>query len=235
MVEIAALLCGGLATRLRPLTEQIPKALVEIAGKPFIDRQLSLLKRKGIRHVVLCLGYMGSEIERIVGNGEHWGLTVEYSYDGEELLGTAGALKKARRYLADPFWVLYGDSYLDFDYAAVSDYFERAGQDKLGLMTVFANRNHWDKSNVIFENGQISLYDKSKQDPRMEHIDYGAAILRTKVLDLVPKYPYDLAFLYSQLVESGLMSGYEVKDRFYEIGSYEGIADATRYFADLEK
>jgi MurNAc alpha-1-phosphate uridylyltransferase len=235
MVDIAALLCGGLATRLRPLTEKTPKALVEIAGKPFIVRQLSLLKRKGIRRVVLCLGYMGAEIERIVGNGDQWGLTVEYSYDGAELLGTAGALKKARHYLADPFWVLYGDSYLDFDYASVSDYFERKVHDKLGLMTVFANRNQWDKSNVIFENGAISLYDKAKPDSRMEHIDYGAAILRTKVLDLVPKYPYDLALLYSQLVESGLMLGYDVKDRFYEIGSYEGIEDAARYFAELEK
>lgn len=235
MVETAALLCGGLATRLRPLTEKIPKALVEVAGKPFIDRQLSLLSRKGIRHVVMCLGYMGSEIERLVGNGEHWGLKVDYSYDGAELIGTAGALQKARGYLSDPFWVFYGDSYLDFDYAAVSDYFEREGQDKLGLMTVFANRNRWDKSNVIFENGQISLYDKAKQDPRMEHIDYGAAILRTKVLDLVSKYPYDLALLYSQLVEAGLMLGYEVKERFYEIGSYEGIEDAARYFAELEK
>ena len=235
MVEIAALLCGGLATRLRPLTEKTPKALIEVAGRAFIDWQLSLLQRKGIREVVLCLGYMGMEIERIVGNGEHWGLNVVYSYDGTEPLGTAGALRNARRYLADPFWVLYGDSYLDFDYQAVSDYFEREGDAKLGIMTVFANQNRWDKSNVIFKNGNICLYDKAKQSPQMDHIDYGAAMLRAAALDLIPKYPCDLAFLYSQLVESGLMLGYEVKDRFYEIGSYEGIEDANRYFAELEE
>lgn len=235
MVEIAAILCGGLATRLRPLTEKIPKALVEVAGKPFIDWQLTLLRRKGIRRVVLCLGYRGQEVERVVGNGEHWGLKVEYSYDGPELLGTAGALRKARPYLSDPFWVLYGDSYLNFDYRAVSSYFEREGEGKVGLMTVFANQNKWDKSNVIFKNGQICLYDKAKQTSQMDHIDYGAAVLRLRALDLVPKYPYDLADLYRQLVESGLMLGYEVTERFYEIGSYEGIEDAARYLGELEK
>jgi NDP-sugar pyrophosphorylase family protein len=235
MIETAALLCGGLATRLRPLTEKIPKSLIEVAGRPFIDWQLSLLQRKGIRNVVLCAGVMGAEIERTVGNGRKWGLQIKYSHDGPKPLGTAGALRKARPYLTDPFWVFYGDSYLDFDYHAVSDYFEREGAGKLGLMTVFANQNRWDKSNVIFENGQIQLYDKANQNPQMTHIDYGAALLRAKALDLVPEYPYDLALLYSQLVESGQMLGYEVKERFYEIGSHEGIEDATRYFAELDK
>jgi NDP-sugar pyrophosphorylase family protein len=235
MVELGALLCGGLATRLRPLTQEIPKSLIEIAGRPFIDWQLSLLAQKGIRHVVLCLGYMGQEVERLVGNGEHWGLKVEYSYDGAELLGTAGALRNARSYLGDTFWVLYGDSYLDFDYHVVSDYFEREGDDKLGLMTVFPNQNRWDKSNVIFKNGQICLYDKAKQTPEMDYIDYGATLLRASALDLVPKEPYDLASLYSQLVKSGLMLGYEVTERFYEIGSYDGIADTARHFAEFKK
>lgn len=235
MVEIAAILSGGLATRLRPLTEQIPKALVEISGKSFIDRQLTLLRSKRIRHVVLCLGYLGEQVEQAVGNGERWGLKVDYSYDGPELIGTAGALQKARGYLGDLFWVLYGDSYLDFDYRAVSDCFEQEGAGKLGLMTVFANQNRWDKSNVIFKNGQILRYDKPNQSPDMHHIDYGAAILRASALDLIPKCPYDLAYLYSQLVDSGLMLGYEVTERFFEIGSYGGIEDAGRYFAELDK
>ena len=235
MVEIAAILSGGLATRLRPLTEKIPKALVDVAGKPFIDRQLKLLKRRGIRQVVLCLGYKGQQVEQLVGNGEHWGLKVEYSYDGPELLGTAGALQKARCYLGDPFWVLYGDSYLDFEYPAVSDYFEREGAGNLGMMTVFANQNRWDKSNVIFKNGHILRYDKRKQSSEMHYIDYGAAILRVSALDLIPKWPYDLAYLYSRLVDSGLMLGYEITERFYEVGSYAGIQDADRYFAELDK
>jgi NDP-sugar pyrophosphorylase family protein len=234
MVEIAAILCGGLATRLRPLTEKTPKSLVEVAGKFFVDWQLTLLARKGIRHVVLCLGYMGEEVERVVGNGEQWGLKVDYSYDGPQLQGTAGALGKARGYLNDPFWVLYGDSYLDFDYQGASDYFEQKGKGKLGLMTVFANRNRWDKSNVVFKNGHISSYDKTKQTSEMDHIDYGATILRLSAFDLIRKTPYDLAHLYTQLVDSDLMLGYEVAERFYEIGSYEGIANAARYFAELD-
>jgi NDP-sugar pyrophosphorylase family protein len=235
MVEIAAILSGGLATRLRPLTETIPKALVEISGKPFIDRQLTLLRSKGIRHVVLCLGYLGEQVEQAVGNGERWGLKVDYSYDGPELIGTAGALQKARGYLGDLFWVLYGDSYLDFDYGAVSDCFEQEGAGKLGLMTVFANQNRWDKSNVIFKNGQILRYDKPNQSPDMHHIDYGAAILRASALDRISERPHDLADLYSEIVDAGLMLGYEVTERFYEIGSYGGIEDAGRYFEELDR
>ena len=235
MVDIAAILCGGLATRLGPLTEKVPKALVEVAGKPFLDRQLTLLRRKGIRHVVLCLGHMGEQVEQIVGSGEHWDLQVNYSYDGPELLGTAGALQKACSYLGKLFWVLYGDSYLDFDYHAVSDYFDREGAGKLGLMTVFGNQNRWDKSNVIFRDGQIVTYDKSKQNPEMRHIDYGAALLRASALELIPRSPYDLADLYSQLVDARLMLGYEIKQRFYEVGSYEGIKDAVGYFEKLDK
>ena len=184
MVETAAIVSGGLATRLRPLTETIPKALVEVAGKPFIDRQLTLLRRKGIRRVVLCLGYMGQQIEEFVGNGTRWDLKVDYSYDGPELLGTAGAVAKAHSYLGDLFWVLYGDSYLDFDYRSVSEYFELEGAGKLGLMTVFHNQDRWDRSNVIFENGQIVKYDKLKRTPLMQHIDYGATLLRTPALEI---------------------------------------------------
>src|SRR3989442_7596918 len=196
MVDTVAILSGGMANRLRPLTNRVPKALVEVAGKLFVDRQLTLLQSKGIRRVILCVGHLGEKIERVIGNGKDWGLKVEYSYDGPELLGTAGALLKARSYLGDLFWVLYGDSYLDFDYARAADYFEQEGEGKLGLMTVFANRNKWDKSNVVFANGEILQYDKNRQTPEMDHIDYGAAILRQGALDLITQCPYDLASLY---------------------------------------
>jgi hypothetical protein len=102
-------------------------------------------------------------------------------------------------------------------------------------MTVFANQNRWDRSNVIFRNGRILRYDKVNQSPEMHHIDYGAAIMRVSALDLIPKGPYDLSYLYSRMVDSGLMLGYEITERFYEIGSYGGIEDAGRYFAELDK
>ncbi len=209
-VEMAAILAGGLATRLRPITEKIPKSLVEVGGKPFIDWQLALLHRQGLRRVVLCLGYLGEQIEQYVGNGAGWGLEVSYSYDGAQLVGTGGALVQARPYLDEDFWVLYGDSYLDFDYAAVSRYYR--SQTALGLMTVFHNLNQWDTSNVIFEDERLLKYHKFNRTPAMQYIDYGAAILNRTALDRLPAagQPSDLATLYNGLVADGLMVGYEV-------------------------
>ena len=230
MVDTAAILAGGLATRLRPITERVPKSLISIAGRPFIHRQLALLRRRSIRRVVLCLGHLGEQVAAAVGNGERWGLEIQCSYDGPTALGTAGALRRARHLLGDRFWVLYGDSYLDFSYVAACDYFEREGKDHLGLMTVFANQNRWDKSNIVFREGALLVYDKARQTPEMEYIDYGATLLCAAALDLIPHESYDLADLYSHMVESRLMLGFEVCERFYEIGSYPGIEDISRYF-----
>jgi NDP-sugar pyrophosphorylase family protein len=235
MIDTVAILAGGLATRLKPITEKIPKALVEVAGQPFIDWQLKLLQANGMRRVVLCVGYLGQQIEEVVGDGSRWGLEVEYSYDGPQLLGTAGALWQARARLGQQFWVLYGDSYLNFDYRAVSDHFEQVGVDKLALMTVFANHNLWDTSNVIFNDGQLLKYDKWQRTPEMHYIDYGAALLRAEALELIQERPYDLANLYYRLVEDRLMLGYEVTQRFYEIGSPAGLEEASRYFQSLNQ
>lgn len=223
-----ALLAGGLATRLRPITERVPKALVEVAGKPFIDHQLALLRRNGIRRVVLCLGYLGEQIANHLGDGTAIDMELRYSFDGEQLLGTGGALRRAAPLLGDVFWVMYGDSYMDIDYRAVLARFELASA--LGLMTVLLNNNRWDRSNVVFKHGQLLHYDKHVQTPDMSHIDYGVAILRRKALERVPSnQPYDLANLYSALVAQQQMIGYEVTQRFYEIGSQSGLKETTAY------
>src|SRR6185312_15548208 len=154
----AALLAGGLATRLRPITETIPKAMVELAGKPFIDHQLVLLKRNGIRRVILCLGYLGQQVEQHLGDGSQLGMELRYSYDDEKLMGTGGALVRAAHLLGDIFWVMYGDSYMDIDYAAVLSDF--ASRDVLGMMTVLRNHDRWDRSNVVFRDGRLLRYDK---------------------------------------------------------------------------
>ena len=225
-----ALLAGGLATRLRPVTEKIPKALVELAGKPFVDHQLELLHRNGIRKVVFCLGYLGEMVERHLGDGSRFGMQLKYAYDGDKLLGTGGALKRAAHLLDDVFWVMYGDSYMDIDYAAVlSEFFAR---DALGLMTVLRNNNQWDRSNVVYEDGKLIKYDKKRQTPEMKHIDYGVAVLRRSALErILPDEPYDLATLYTQLVAEGRMTGYEVTNRFYEIGTPASLEEARRYLA----
>src|SRR5215475_16199750 len=110
-----AILAGGLATRLRPITERIPKALIEINGEPFIAHQLRLLRSRGIRRVVLCLCYLGEMVRDFVGGGQAFDLAVEYSFDGPVLLGTAGAIHRAIPLLGGAFFVLYGDSWLPCD------------------------------------------------------------------------------------------------------------------------
>jgi NDP-sugar pyrophosphorylase family protein len=224
----AALLAGGLATRLRPITETIPKAMIEVAGRPFIDHQLALLRRNGIRRVVLCLGYLGEQIEQHLGKGAEHGLQLHYSHDGERLLGTGGALRRALPLLGEVFWVLYGDSYMDIDYPAVLTHF-KAGQAR-GLMTVFHNENRWDKSNVVFRNGRLLCYSKRATTPEMQHIDYGVTLLRREVLASLPAgEPFDLADLLSAMAARGELIGHEVTQRFYEIGSHRGLEETQHY------
>jgi NDP-sugar pyrophosphorylase family protein len=224
----AALLAGGLATRLRPVTQRIPKALVELAGKAFIDHQLALLRRNGIRRAVLCLGHLGEQVQAHLGDGSLFGMQLAYSFDGPKLLGTGGALRRASHLLGDVFWVMYADSYMDIDYPAIRADF--AGRDALGLMTVLRNNNRWDRSNVVFHDGRLVRYDKRHQTPDMHHIDYGVALLRREALERVPPdEPYDLADLYAALVAEGRMVGYEVANRFYEIGTMESLEEARRY------
>ena len=219
-----AILAGGLATRLRPVTETIPKALVDVAGAPFIAHQLRLLRSQGVGWVVVCAGYIGELIKDFVGDGSAFGLDVVFEFDGPRLLGTAGALRKALPLLGEAFFVLYGDSYLPCDYAAVQDAFERSG--KSALMTVYRNENSWDRSNVVFLDGAIHVYDKSQQTPAMHHIDYGLGVLSERAFASVSAdEPYDLARLYQDLLRRDDLAACEVGERFYEIGSFEGLEE----------
>ena len=225
-----AILAGGLATRLRPVTETIPKALIEVKSEPFIYHQLRLLKKNGINKVVLCVGYLGEKIEAVIGSGKNFGLTVEYAYDspgGGPLLGTAGALKKALPLLGDDFFVMYGDSYLPCDYSAVQQSFIE--QQKNSLMTVFHNQGQWDKSNVKYVDHQIMIYDKKSSDSELHYIDYGLGIFHASAFDRVPEnFFYDLADLYQILLAEKQLSAFEVKERFYEIGSFSGIEEMNQ-------
>ena len=171
-----AILAGGLATRLRPITEKVPKLLVEVAGEPFFSHQLHLLKKNGLTKIVLCVGYLGEKIVEHYGDGSKWGMHIEYSFDGERLLGTGGALVRALPRLGSAFYVLYGDSYLPIDYQAVGRAFLDSSQP--GLMTVYENHGAYDASNVWFEAGSIRLYSKQEKLPQMHHIDYGLGVFR---------------------------------------------------------
>jgi NDP-sugar pyrophosphorylase family protein len=225
-----AILAGGLATRLRPVTETIPKALVDIAGEPFLGRQLRLLRRYGMERAVLCVGYLGEQIREYAGDGGAFGLRVQYSFDGPQLLGTGGAIRRAMPLLGDSFFVTYGDSYLPCDYGAAAQAFRSSG--KLGLMTVFRNNGQWDASNVEFSEGRLMAYDKANRTPRMRHIDYGLGIFRREAFDEVPDdRPYDLAAVYQDLLRRGELAAWESPERFYEIGSPEGIRELTEFLS----
>ena len=224
-----AILAGGLATRLRPLTQKIPKSLVDVAGKPFVVRQLDYLQQQGITRVVLCLGYLGEQVEAVVGDGSVFNLDVCYSWDGPRLLGTGGALSQALQLLGKQFFVFYGDSYLPIDIRAVERNFLASG--KPALMTVLKNGDQWDKSNVLFRDGSIVEYNKRTPRPEMAHIDYGLGVLSASVLENVPvNEPFDLADIYHELSVRRLLAGHEVFERFYEIGSYKGLAETIKYF-----
>lgn len=225
-----AILAGGVATRLRPLTETIPKALVDVNGEPFIAHQLRLLRAKGIERVIVCAGYLGEMIQEYVGDGVRFGLQVEFSFDGSHLLGTGGAIKKALPLLGDAFFVLYGDSYLPCDYRAAQAEFNTSG--RLALMTVFRNDGHWDSSNVEFVDGRIIAYNKQYRTPAMHYIDYGLGAFKRSAFEIVPDdQPYDLAALYQYLLTQGELAAYETSQRFYEIGSLEGLEETRRYLA----
>jgi len=228
-----AILAGGLATRMKPLTETVPKSLLDIAGKPFIARQLECLRDRGVQRVVLCIGHLGDRIRAAVGTGAAFGVEVSYSDEGSTLLGTGGALKKALPLLGGAFLVLYGDSLLEIDYAAVERAFLHSGQR--GLMTVYRNEDRLDASNVEFVGGRILRYHKGSRDPSMQYIDYGLGGLRAEALDAVPPgQRVDLAGLYQDLLAQEQLAGYEVFERFYEIGSKAGLEDTRNHFMKKE-
>lgn len=218
------ILAGGLATRLRPITEKIPKALVEVAGNPFIYHQMRLLHSHEIRKVVISAWYRGDMIREYLGDGKQFGMEVEYVFDGDSPLGTGGAIRKALPLLDSPFFVLYGDSYLPCNYADIQSCFIEGKQP--ALMTTYRNQGRYDASNVEMADGKILQYDKKVRSSRMEHIDYGLGMFVPSVFEsLKESQSADLAEVYHRLVVEKQLLAYEVTQRFYEVGSFEGLSE----------
>ena len=219
-----AILAGGLATRLRPITEKIPKSLVAVACRPFLAHQIELLRGQGLCDLVLCVSHLGEMIEKEFGDGSKWGMRIAYSFDGDQLLGTGGALRRALPLLGEKFFVLYGDSYLPIEFKPVADFFQRSG--KQGLMTVFRNEGLYDTSNVWFSDSEIKVYDKRQRLPEMKHIDFGSTMFTAKAFaEMSAGQKFDLAELMQRLLAQSQLAGYEVTQRFYEIGSPAGLAE----------
>jgi NDP-sugar pyrophosphorylase family protein len=231
MTRQAVILAGGLATRMRPRTLKVPKALLEVAGRPFIDWQLEKLASCGLGDVVLCVAFLGDEIRGHVGDGARFGVRVRYSDEGPNLLGTAGAIRNALDLLAPTFLVTYGDSYLPFDYAEPLRVLE-AHPDCQGVMSVYANHGAWDESNSQPDaSGEWVLrYEKKRPDLKFSHIDYGAIALRREVIAALPAgQPHDLAVIQAELARAKLLRATEARDRFFEIGSPEGLETLDRW------
>ena len=215
-----AILAGGLATRLGDVTKTIPKALLDINGKPFIAYQLELLRVAGVTKVVMCIAHLADQIEAVLGDGSAYGLEVAYSHD--QLLGTGGALRNALPLLGEEFLVMYGDSYLLCDYARIAAAWRASG--KLGLMTVYQNDGQYDASNVEMRDGRVVRYDKSNV-PGLTHIDWGLGAFRAEAFAGYPDGKLDLVRIYQDLLAKDQLFGYEVSERFYEIGSHAGLEE----------
>jgi NDP-sugar pyrophosphorylase family protein len=215
-----AILAGGLATRLGDVTKTIPKALLDIAGKPFIAYQLELLRAAGVTKVVMCIAHLADQIEAVLGDGRAYGLEIAYSHD--KLLGTGGALRNALPLLGEEFLVMYGDSYLLCDYAGIAAAWQASG--KLGLMTVYKNDGQYDASNVEMRDGHLVRYDKSNV-PGLTHIDWGLGAFRAEAFAGYPDGKLDLVRIYQDLLARDQLFGYEVSERFYEIGSHAGLEE----------
>src|SRR5215471_15792254 len=206
------------------MTEQVPKSLLDVAGRPFVEHQVALLARHGVRDVIFCVGHLGDQIRTVLGDGSRWDMRFKYVFDGPTLLGTGGAVRRALPVAGPEFFVMYGDSYLDCDFAAIERAYTSSGAD--GLMTVFHNDNRWEASNVEFSAGQILRYDKVHRDTAMQYVDYGLGVLASSAFDpwATVDEPFDLAAVYQALIARGQLAGFEVSTRFYEIGSAAGLA-----------
>lgn len=225
------ILAGGLGTRLGARVRDTPKPLLEVAGEPFLMHQLRLLAHHGANRVVLCVGYLGGQIEERIG-GDRFGIRIDYSYDGPTQIGTLGAIRKAAPRLGPRFLVLYGDTYLRIDYRAAASAWQRSGLP--AMMTVLENEGRWDASNVLFDGVRVTRYDKRSPTPEMRWIDYGLGGLDAGVLDAAGENVSELADLYANLAPQGLLFGFVARHRFYEIGTPEALRETAEFLSCAE-
>jgi NDP-sugar pyrophosphorylase family protein len=223
----AVILAGGMAKRLGPLTKDLPKSMLKIKGRPFLEYQLELLKENGITEILLCLGHLSGRIKSHFSDGSSFSVRLTYSTEPEKLLGTAGALRNAYGLLQDEFLVTYGDSYLDFSYKDFIAQFRRG--ESQALMAVYKNLNRWDKSNVVLQDDRVAVYDKKISQAGMDYIDAGALILTKEVVSQIPENQFhDLESVLKSLVSRRQLRAFRLQSRFYEIGSAQGLEEFSQ-------
>ena len=222
------IICGGLGTRLYPITKNLPKSLIEINNRPFIYWQLKYIEQQGFKDIHLCLGNMGEMVEEAVKKFKLINLNITFSYDGDKLLGTGGAIVNALSNVTDDLFIQYGDSYLPVNYKKIQNSY--LSNDKKILMSIIKNNNKWDKSNVIYKDSKLLEYNKKNYSDNMEYIDYGLSIVSKTIFESYnQKETIDLADIFQKASINSQIIGYEVSEKFYEIGSKEGIKDFKEY------
>jgi N-acetyl-alpha-D-muramate 1-phosphate uridylyltransferase len=225
----AAILVGGLGTRLGSITRSVPKPMVLVGGKPFLEHEIGLLKGSGIADFVLCVGHLGEKVEAHFGDGSRWGVRVRYSYDGPELLGPAGALKRAEPLLGEHFFVTYGDAYLRMDYKRMMNALLASG--KMGMMAVYENHGRYGRSDVVVSGGSVARYDKGGGGG-MEWVNFGVSALRRRALGLIPEgEEFGEEAFYGELIRREELLAFPVGDRFYEIGTPESLVEFERFIS----
>lgn len=224
----AAILAGGLGTRLRPLTDEVPKAMVPVNGRPFLEYEIELLKDRGVDEIVLCVGYLGEKIRRHFGDGEEFGVRVQYSSEGDSLLGPIGALKLAEKLLSRVFFVTYGDAYLRMDYRKMMDMLLQS--DEVAVMAVYRNQGKFGRSDVVIRDGMVVAYDKKTSAPGMHWTNFGVTAIKKEAIESVePGRIYDEMKFYGELVERRQLLAFEVGERFYEIGTRASLKEFSEF------
>ena len=224
-LEQVVIIAGGLGTRLYPITKRVPKSMVKVGPKPFFEHQIELCRKNGIRNIVFCGGYLWEEVWKYFGRGRGFGVEIDYSIE-EEILDTGGALKNAYPWLDREFFVLYGDSYLVFDWQEAYGFFTRS-QAK-GLMTVWEATNGFKPQVSIDERGFVKEFTKENFKPEMKYIEYGLNILKKNIIFEVPGEKFPIGDYFNLLIEKRSLVSFKVKNKFFEAGSFEGINELKR-------
>jgi len=218
------ILCGGLATRLGEIAKNIPKSMIEIDGKPFLEYQIENLKKNSIKDIVLCVGHLSKKIEEYFGDGSHFGVNIKYSHDVEKPLGPIGAVKNAEGLLEDVFFIMYGDSYLSIDFKKVYSFYKQF--DKQGLMVVYKNCDKYDKSNISVDKNLVTGYGKNDAI----YIDYGTSLIRKEALDFIQRNKmYSTGEFFKNLIKKNELLAYEAKERFYHIGNPDSLEEFRNF------
>lgn len=218
----AVILAGGLGTRLRPITNSIPKVMVLVNGKPFLQHQMEYLKRFGLNNFLIFAAYLGEKIQDYFGDGTRYGLNIEYSFE-KEPMGTAGALKNAERKLEDTFLLLNGDTLMPIDYESLIRYF--SSRKATGLMVAYSNLDRSFRNNATIDSTNTVTNYSKKDLSGMTHVDAGVYMFRREVTNLIPaNRGCSLEQeIFPLLIARRELIAYPSDQRFYDMGSFEGL------------